>query len=157
MWWDTVYKRAVDVCSVCIEKYLMWSEVTCVCMFLITVICMGVWVCVQHLCVCFAAAASCRHCFSVFIFPRCFSLSYLFMAGTAWGSLPILLKPDRETRVEGRARKEDLKMTRWETFVQFFSYLFHYARFLGCLLMFFACSPPTEWKRCNNEVWGLRM
>lgn len=43
-------------------------------------------------------------------FPSfCFSLSYLFMAGTAWGSLAILLKPDRETWEEGRARKEDLK------------------------------------------------
>lgn len=60
----------------------------------------------------------CRSCqlptlFLRLYFPSfCFSLSYLFMAGTACGSLPILLKPDRETRVEGRARKEDLKMTR---------------------------------------------
>lgn len=69
-------------------------------------------------------------------FPSfCFSLSYLFMAGTAWGSLSILHKPDRETKEEGRARKEDLKMTRWETLVQFFSYLFHYAHFF-CALCF---------------------
>lgn len=55
---------------------------------------------------------SCRHCFSLYFSSLCFSLSYLFVAGTAWGSLPILLTPDRETGEEGRARKEDLKMTR---------------------------------------------
>lgn len=50
----------------------------------------------------------------------CFVHSYLFMAGTAWGSLPILLNPDREMWEEGRAREEDLKMTRWVTLIEFF-------------------------------------
>lgn len=154
MCWDTVYKRAMDVCSDCIENYLTWREVTCMCMFLITVICMEVWVCVQHLCVCFAAAASCRHCFSIFIFPRSVSHSHISSWLGQRGGV-ILFKPDRETWEEGRARKEDLKMTRWETLVQFFSYLFHDYLFFG--------TPPhvfrllTEWKWCDNEVWGLRM
>lgn len=94
------------VMNVCIEKYLMWREVTCVCMFLITVICMGVWVCVQHLCVCFAAAASCRHCFSVFIFPRSVSRSHISSwLGQRGGVFPFALNQTGKHERKGEQGK----------------------------------------------------